>query len=197
MLDVAHRHHGEQHEIAGEAEPENTLAEGLGAEDGRRYSRHDDTHVANEVRGEDLGELEAADIVQGEPRHQHEVTRHGRAPQPEGRHDSRGSKVASQLHQRHEERGGNACENGVLHVLAKHGGEHDQLGDEHSHQEEGQRPTSNVGDLGIGLKQVAQSGQAQGHARCGDGYFLDNVAHRAPFVGAFGAGNVSTTNRRR
>lgn len=52
-----------------------------------------------------------------------------------------------------------------------------QLGDEHGHQEEGQRPASHVGDLGIGLEQIAQSGQAQGHARCGDGYFFDNVAH--------------------
>ena len=69
-----------------------------------------------------------------------------------------------------------------MQVVANHAGEQDDLGGQHDDEQQRQRAADDVDDLGVGLQQVAQRGQAERNACGGDGNLFDNLAHGATFL---------------
>ena len=182
VLHVAVRHHGKQHQVAGESEPEQHVADLLHAEGGGGGGGHDDAHVADEVGGEHFVQLEVRDEADGEPAHERKVGDDGRRPQHERGDVRERGQVPCQLHEGHEEGGAHACHDGVVQVVANHAGEEDDLRREHDDEEERQRAAYDVHDFGVGLQQIAECGKAEGNACGGDGNLFDDLAHGVTFL---------------
>ena len=177
MAQVAQRHHHQQHQVADESEPEHRVAERLHAERGGGGGRHDDAHIADEVGGEHLVQLELRDEAGGEPHDEDRVGCHGVAPQHESGQVRERRQVRRDLHEGHEQGGAHAGKDGIAHVLANVQREQDNLCQQQDDQEKRAHAARHMQRLGMGLQQVAERRQPERDSRGGDGYFPDEVAH--------------------
>ena len=182
VLGVAVRHQHQQRRVAREAEPEDSLAQGLHPEHGRRDRGHHDAHIADEVGGEHLVQLERAEEAHREPHDESQVRHRGRHPERERGAEGQRRQVVGELHKRHEHGAADAGHDGVMQIVADKLGKHDRLRRQQHDEEQRDGAAEDMDALVGRLQQVAQRREGKGDARRGNGYFLYDVAHgHVPF----------------
>ena len=171
--------------MADEAEPraaETAARHGVHAERGGGGGRHDDAHIADEVGGEHLVQLERAEEAHREPHDERQVRHRGRHPERERGAEGQRRQVVGELHERHEHGAAHAGHDGVVQIVADKLGKHDCLRRQQHDEEQRDGAAEDMDALVGRLQQVAQRRESQGDARCGNRYLLDDVAHsRMPF----------------
>ena len=108
------------------------------------------------------------------------MRRDGDGPQHERRRMGERLEIGGELHERHEERAAHAGEDGVAEVLEHRTGVAHHPDDEQGDQQGRHDATCGADDsaerLGDrGLQQVAERGEAERQASCGNGRLLEDV----------------------
>ena len=178
-LHIAHSDKDQQDNQADEAEPKGPgthsprFVKGRGGQAG-----HHDTHIDDEVAGEDLGEIQFYHEFDREPDDQRDMERNAQIPDDLGRGSADiGLGVDRQQHGRHGEGTGDAGHHRVLHGLADALPAEDRLQHQAQPQHRGQGAEYEADALAVALQQIAQGGQAQHNAGNGDGQGFQKVFH--------------------
>ena len=97
-------------------------------------------------------QFEMGDEPCGEPSHKGQVRDDGGGPDGEGEFVGGGRQVNGQLHKGHEQRCADACQNGIMQVVANHVGEQDDFRSEQSNEGKRERAANDMDRFGVRLQ---------------------------------------------